>query len=220
MPDLDAALREKLSNVRLVVTDVDGVHTDDKVLISIVSDETKTAFGLEKAGATHRLVSCNGNGVPNERFLQLSTGNDGRIEGYHFFTGDGIAVKECLRAGIPVVLISGRKSPAVRQRAEDLGARSLQGIVDKVAAVEELLVELGLEWSNVLFIGNDIQDITLLRRAGFSAAPADAAPEAKDVADYITAKTGGNGVVREVLQALLEAKRLWENIVSRERTLG
>jgi len=152
--NLDAALREKLSNVRLVVTDVDGVHTNDTFSLGI-------------------------------------TPNGERIELYTFYTGDGIAVKECLRAGIPVVLISGRKSPAVRQRAADLGAECLQGVVDKVAVVDELLTELGLEWNNVLFIGNDVQDISLLRRAGFSATPAEAAIEAQAEADYVAKKKGG-----------------------------
>jgi len=181
--NLDAALREKLSNVRLVVTDVDGVHTNDTFSLGI-------------------------------------TPNGERIELYTFYTGDGIAVKECLRAGIPVVLISGRKSPAVRQRAADLGAECLQGVVDKVAVVDELLTELGLEWNNVLFIGNDVQDISLLRRAGFSATPAEAAIEAQAEADYVAKKKGGKGIVREVLQHLLEAKGLWKEMVSRERTLG
>jgi len=217
--NLDAALREKLLKVRLVVTDVDGVHTDDKVFISVVPEETKIAFVLEQAGATRRLVSCDENGVPNDSFLQLSVGTD-RIEGYRFFTGDGIVVKHCLRHDIPVVLISGRRSPAVLQRATDLGARCLQGIVDKVAAVEEILKELGLSWEQVLFIGNDIQDISLLRHAGFSAVPQDAAEETREHSHYVATKKGGDGVVREVLKMLLDAKGLWDPIIARQRTLG
>jgi len=181
--NLDAGLRQKLLNVRLVVTDVDGVHTDDTILLGIGS-------GGE------------------------------RIEFYRFITCDGIVIKECLRHDIPVVLISGRKAPAVRQRATDLGARCLQGIVDKVAAVEEILTELRIKWEHVLFIGNDIQDISLIRQVGFSAAPRDAAPEARSEADYVTEKRGGEGVVREVLQMLLEAKGMWEPILARQRTLG
>jgi len=181
--NLDPALQKKLSGIRLAVTDVDGVHTDDTVLL-----------GIDSHGE--------------------------RIEMYRFYTGDGIVVKECLRNDIHVVLISGRKSPAVLQRATDLGARCLQGIVDKVAAVEGVMAELGLVWEQVLFIGNDVQDIALLRHAGFSVVPADAAPETKGEADYVTIKKGGDGVVREVLQGLLEAKGLWEKIVSRDRTLG
>jgi len=181
--NLNPARREKLAKVQLVVTDVDGVHTDDTVLLGI--------------------------GPNGERF-----------EMYRFITCDGIVIKECLRHSIPVVLISGRKAPAVRQRAEDLGARCLQGIVDKVTAVGEIINELGIGWNQVLFIGNDIQDLSLIRKAGFSAAPRDAAPEVRSEADYITKKKGGKGVVREVLQMMFQAKGLWEPILARERTLG
>ncbi|MDP3763175.1 MAG: HAD hydrolase family protein [bacterium] len=171
-----------MAKVQLVVTDVDGVHTDDTVLLGMVNGE--------------------------------------RIELYRFITCDGIVIRECLRHNIPVVFISGRKAPAVKQRAEDLGARCLQGIVDKVEAVSEIINELGLGWNQVLFIGNDIQDISLIRQVGFSAAPRDAAPEARSEADYVTEKKGGEGVVREVLQMMLEVKGMWDPILARERTLG
>jgi len=181
--NLNPERREKLSNILLVVTDVDGVHTNDTVLLGI--------------------------GPNGERF-----------EMYRFITCDGIVIKECLRHNIQVVLISGRKAPAVKQRAADLGAQCLQGIEDKVKAVREVLDKLGLEWEHVLFVGNDIQDLSLIRKAGFSAAPRDAAPEVRSEADYVTKKKGGKGVVREVLQMLLEAQGHWETILTRERTLG
>ncbi len=185
LKDLEAAprMRTALAGVRLVVTDVDGVHTDGTFLLGVGS-------------------------------------NGERIEFYKFNTRDGIAVKECLRHDIHVVLLSGRKSPAVLDRANALGTEIRQGVGDKMAVVEELLSEHQLSWSEVLFIGDDIQDISLLRRAGFSVAPADAAPEAKAEANHVAELKGGEGVVREVLQALLEAKGLWEGIIARERTLG
>ncbi len=178
-----AALRKKFRKVRLVVTDVDGVLTDDTFVLGI--------------------------------------GPEGkRIEFYRFYTGDGMAVKECLRHDIPVVMISGRKSPTVRVRAKDLGAECLQGVSDKVAAIEKLLKKYGITWKEVLFIGNDIQDIALLRRAGISAVPFDAAKEAHRVADYRAKKKGGRGAFRDVVERALKAKGLWKKIISRERTLG
>jgi len=174
---------KKLASIRLVVTDVDGVHTDDTFLLGI--------------------------GPGGER-----------IELYRFYTRDGVAIKECLRHNISVVLISGRKSPAVKQRAEDMGARCLQGIVDKFESVKKIIDELGISWNEVLFIGNDIQDLSLIRRVGFSATPRDAAPETHAEATYITRKNGGEGAVREVLQMMLEAQGLWKSILERERTLG
>lgn len=213
-------LCKKLREVRLVVTDVDGVHTDDKVVIFKVPEADRAAFGLAKAGGVLRAIVCDAAGQPGDQLLTLCTGVDERIEGYTFYTPDGIAVKECLRHDIPVVLVSGRKSPAVRQRAEDLGALCLQGITDKVAAIEDLLFDRKLGWEHILFIGNDIQDISLLEHAGFSAVPADAALETHTHADYVSGRRGGDGVVREVLQMVLEAQGHWQHIVSRARTLG
>jgi 3-deoxy-D-manno-octulosonate 8-phosphate phosphatase (KDO 8-P phosphatase) len=82
------------------------------------------------------------------------------------------------------------------------------------------MAELGVPWENILFIGNDVQDISLLKRAGVSVAPANSADEAKAVAHHVAEKKGGEGVVREVLQAMLEAKGLWEDAITREKTLG
>jgi 3-deoxy-D-manno-octulosonate 8-phosphate phosphatase (KDO 8-P phosphatase) len=181
--ELSPELQQKLAGIRLVFTDVDGVHTDDTFRLGVAS-------------------------------------NGERVEVYQFHTGDGIAIKECLRNNIPVIFITGRKSPAVIQRATDLGTRFLTGVSDKVAAVEDVMAELGVPWEHILFIGNDIQDISLLKRAGISVAPANSADEAKAVAHHVAQKRGGEGVVREVLQAVLEAKGLWEKIVAGDKTLG
>jgi 3-deoxy-D-manno-octulosonate 8-phosphate phosphatase (KDO 8-P phosphatase) len=216
----DAHLREAFKKVRLVVTDVDGVHTPDTVSLFVVHENDKKAFGFETAGKTHRFVAVDADGTPLEEQHIFSSGADGRIEGYRFYTGDGIAVKECLRAEIPVVFITGRNSPAVKQRAQDLGARCFQGVKDKVATIETVLAELGVAWDEVLFVGNDIQDLSIIQCAGVSAAPADAVPEVKAVVDYLANVKGGDGAVREVLQLMLDAKGLWKEIVKRVRTLG
>ena len=213
--DINAAARE----VRLVVTDVDGVHTSDVVTIfGKPEGDGKLVFGLQVAGTSMRLVPCDADGA--ETMHYLASADDGRIEGYRFYTGDGIAIKECKRSGIPVILLTGRNSPAVRQRASDLGVECRTGVRDKVAELERIIDTLGVAWENVLFIGNDVQDLALLRRAGFSAAPADAVPEVRAEVMYLSAKKGGEGAVRDTLQFVLEAKGLWQRIIERERTLG
>ncbi len=168
--------KKELSKIKIVVTDIDGVHTDDTIILSVI---------------------------------KLKREKPALIEGYRFFTGDGIAVKECLRAKIPVIFISGRNSPAIKQRAKNLGAKCLIGVEDKVISTEKVLAELGFEWKNVLFIGNDVQDLAVIKHAGFSAAPANAAAEIQAEVDYITKKKGGEGAVREIIELLLKAKGLW-----------
>jgi len=86
--------------------------------------------------------------------------------------------------------------------------------------IGEVLQSLSLSWSQVLFIGNDIQDLALLKKAGFSAAPIDSVKEVLCNATYIATAKGGEGVVREVLEIVLEAQGYWEEIIARERSLG
>ncbi|MEK7545955.1 MAG: hypothetical protein AAB554_02655 [Patescibacteria group bacterium] len=215
VPDLKEAARK----VRLVVTDVDGVHTSDLVTIYGKPDaDRKLVFGLHVGGKAARLMPCDEAGA--EVMHYLASAEDGRIEGYQFFTGDGIAVKECRRNGIPVVMVTGRNSPAIRQRASDLGVECRTGVSDKVGEVGRIVASLGIAWDETLFIGNDVQDLALLRLAGFSAAPSDAVQEVRDEVMYVSVKKGGEGAVRDILQRLLEFKGLWQEIVKRERTLG
>jgi 3-deoxy-D-manno-octulosonate 8-phosphate phosphatase (KDO 8-P phosphatase) len=220
MSDRERNLEQAASKVRLVVTDVDGVHTSDHVTIfGRPENEQGLLFGLEVAGTVKRLVPCDADGAVEEMHY-LASAADGRIEGYRFYTRDGIAVKECLRHDIPVVFMTGRSSPAVRQRAKDLGVDLRFGVADKVAEVEGLLALHGAGWDEVFFMGNDIQDLALLRRVGFSAAPADAAPEVLKEVMFVSTRNGGNGAVREAIELVLGAKGFWQQIVDRARTLG
>lgn len=220
MKTTNEGLEEAARKVRIVVTDVDGVHTTDHVTIFGKPEPGKPSlFGLHVAGTVARLAPCDADGIPEELHY-LASADDGKIEGYRFYTRDGIALKECRRAGMPVILMSGRRSPAVLQRAKDLGVELRYGVADKVAEVEKILEAQGLGWDELFFMGNDVQDLALLRRAGFSAAPADAVREVLDEAMYVARAGGGQGAVRDALEFVLGAKGLWRQIVERERTLG
>lgn len=177
------ALVDKLARVKIVVSDVDGVQTDDTFTLGI---------------------------APNGE----------RVELYQFYTPDGIAALECMRHDIPVYFITGRNSPAVKQRAADLKVNCLQGIKDKVDAIEKVLAERKLQWEDVLFIGNDIQDLSMIRRAGASAAPRDCAVEVMREVDLVSFKEGGKGAFRDIIEHLFKAKNKWHGIVNRDRTLG
>jgi len=197
---LDVMLRTRLRRIKIVLTDVDGCLTDDR-------------FRLR----AKRVVGPNGHETVE------------REEDYEFNTRDGIAVLECRRCNppIPVVFLSGRTSLPVRLRAEDLGAECYQGVKDKVAVVERILAEKGLEWNNTLLMGNDIQDLAALRlimkNGGVAAAPGDAVEEVRREVgqkDYLATAYGGWGAFREVVEQMLVAKDLWDGIINRERTLG
>ena len=128
-------------------------------------------------------------------------------EGFkRFHTLDGYGVRALARAGIVPVVISGRDSNALRARLETLGVANFRlGSDEKLPAAEALLVELGVDWTQVAAIGDDWPDLPVLRRAGFSCAPPNAHAEVRARVDHVTALPGGMGAAREFCDLLLVA---------------
>jgi 3-deoxy-D-manno-octulosonate 8-phosphate phosphatase (KDO 8-P phosphatase) len=148
---------------------------------------------------------------------------DGRIIMDHegreikaFDVRDGHGIKLLRQAGIEVAMLTGRNSPVVQQRADDLGIPWVrQGVHDKVATYEEIAGEEGITAEETCFVGDDLVDIALLKRVGLPICVADGAQEAKDAALYVTQCLGGRGAVREVCDLLLQAQGKWEEILRR-----
>jgi len=148
---------------------------------------------------------------------------DGRIimddngrEIKQFDVRDGHGLKLLMRYGIGVVLLTGRKSAVVEHRARDLGIEEVhQGIWNKVEVSESILQNRDLRYDQVAFVGDDIVDIPLLRRVGFSVAVADAAEEVKRIVDFVTQKKGGRGAVREICEIILLAQDKWADVAAR-----
>ena len=133
-----------------------------------------------------------------------------------FNVRDGHGLKLVMRAGIEVVLLTARESKVVLHRAKDLGIRDVyQKAIDKLAAYRAMLAEKKIQERNVCYVGDDIIDIPVLRRAGFSVAVADAVPEVKEVVDYVTSQAGGKGAVREMCEMLLKAQGKWEQVTEK-----
>lgn len=138
---------------------------------------------------------------------------DGRIYiGEHgktvkaFCTLDGHGLKLLAAGGIVPVVITGRDSPAVRRRCQDLGiAEAVFGVHDKLAAAQALCERRGWGWHELAVIGDDWPDLPLMSRAAFSAAPANAHPEVKALASHVSALQGGHGAAREFCDLLLMA---------------
>jgi 3-deoxy-D-manno-octulosonate 8-phosphate phosphatase (KDO 8-P phosphatase) len=134
----------------------------------------------------------------------------------HFNARDGHGMKLLMRSGVEVYLLTGRESKVVEHRAAELGVQEIyQGSKDKGEKLDFILNEKGLSGDMVAYMGDDIVDIPVFRKVGFSVAVADACEEVKQIADYVTEKKGGNGAVREVCEMILKVQGQWESVVSR-----
>jgi 3-deoxy-D-manno-octulosonate 8-phosphate phosphatase (KDO 8-P phosphatase) len=138
-----------------------------------------------------------------------------------FHVRDGAGLKVWLAAGKRAAVISGRASPAVERRAAELGiAPVVQGCADKAAAFAAILAGAGLTAVQVCAIGDDLPDLAVLTRAGLAVAVADACPEVRAAAHFVTVTPGGHGAVRETVEWLLKLQGRWDALVARYRPAG
>ncbi len=134
-------------------------------------------------------------------------GVDG-IELKVFDSQDGFGIVNAIKLGIKVGIITARKSEVVERRAADLGIVDLyQGSIDKLTPYEKIKKNYSFQDSEVAYIGDDLLDMPLLQRVGFSAAPANAVRDVKMKVDYVAKSSGGHGAVREVIDLILEAQK-------------
>lgn len=141
--------------------------------------------------------------------------DDGReLKSFHVRDGSGLKLWHA--AGKRTALISGRQSTAVERRAVELGIHAvIQGRDDKLAALAEILAAFGLTTHQVAAMGDDLPDVPLLRECGVALTVADACPEARAVADYVTVTRGGRGAVRQAIEWLLQQQGLWDSLIAR-----
>ena len=148
---------------------------------------------------------------------------DGRIiiddlgnETKNFDVRDGHGIRLLTGYGIDVILLTGRSSKVVDHRAKDLGIKEVyQSAYNKIEVFEEILRKRNISSDNVAYVGDDIVDIPVFNRAGFSVAVADAAVYAKKAANYVTVKRGGRGAVREICEMILDVQGKWPEIASK-----
>lgn len=140
--------------------------------------------------------------------------DDGKNELKIFNVRDGHGIKLLQGAGVKVAIITGRHSGVVERRARELGITEVyQRCHIKTVAYEHIVEKFGLTDPEIAYVGDDIVDIPIMRRAGLSFAVADGAEEAKAEAMMVTKNGGGKGAVREVTDFLLKAKGLWNGIL-------
>lgn len=148
-----------------------------------------------------RLVAFDVDGVFTDGRFYLS---DDGVESKAFNTQDGFGIRQLQKAGIVVAIISGRKSGAVERRMAELGVEHVYlACPDKLATFDELTVKLGISPKDTVFVGDDIPDLPLLSKVGYSIAVANAVAAVREFCDYTTAAAGGQGAVREVCELVL-----------------
>jgi len=161
-------------NIKLFITDIDGVWTDGSMYYAESGDEFKK-----------------------------------------FNTADSAGVLLLKLLGIQTAIITGEKTNTVIRRARKLKIdKVFTGIKNKVEVANQLLNEYQLQWDEIAYIGDDLNDIKLLRKAGLSACPASAEDYIKKEVDWVLNKKGGEGVFREFVQRYLQQENKLETAIN------
>jgi 3-deoxy-D-manno-octulosonate 8-phosphate phosphatase (KDO 8-P phosphatase) len=130
---------------------------------------------------------------------------------------DGYAMQLAVRNGIRMAIITGGRSPEVKERLQGLGITDIYlGASSKMESYEDLKMCYDLTDDEILYMGDDLPDYDIMKIVALAAAPQDAAPEIKSVADYVSPVNGGKGCVRDVLEQLLKIQGKWAR--SEDRT--
>jgi len=161
------ALQAKLKNIKLFITDIDGVLTDGGMYYGDHGEALKK-----------------------------------------FNTRDGMGLELLRKAGIKVAVITGEKSITNRKRMEKLKIEEFyEGIKDKLEILDLLKEKYSLRYGQIVYIGDDINDIPCLKKAGFSISVNGCVPQVSKIVDYITKLRGGEGAVREACDIILASRR-------------
>ena len=128
-----------------------------------------------------------------------------------FYIKDGYAMEKALQAGYEIAIISGGNEPGVWNRLAFLGIKHIHlGIKDKKQVLHQLAETLNCQTVNMLYMGDDIPDIQLMKEVGLPCCPADAANDAKQASVYISAYVGGRGAVRDVIEKVMRVRGDWK----------
>jgi 3-deoxy-D-manno-octulosonate 8-phosphate phosphatase (KDO 8-P phosphatase) len=162
-----------------------------------------------------RVLLMDVDGTMTPRVVCLQAFPDGSVAELKVFNAhDGAGVKLASIMGIRTGLITGRDSPATARRAREGSMEFVvQGQPKKTEAYKAILTRAGVTDEEVAYVGDDLPDLPLLERAGLAVAVADAVPEVKRAAHYITTLGGGQGAIREVVELILKAQGKWKKAI-------
>ena len=154
-----------------------------------------------------RLLVLDVDGVLTDGVLVYGASGE---ETKRFHVRDGLAIQQARRAGVEVAIVSGRASAAVTRRMSELGVVEVhQGVGDKESLLRGLLARLEVKSAETAVMGDDLPDLPLMRIAGLAMAPADAVPEVRRAAGWVSRSAGGHGAVREAVEMLLRSRKAW-----------
>lgn len=171
----------------------------------------KSSPGVAARAKKIRVLLMDVDGVLTDGHVWLLSRGDGtasELKGFSAYDGAGLKIARV--AGLRTGVITGRESSAVTQRARECEIEFVyQKRVTKTGALEEILRATGAHEMEVAYVGDDLPDLCVLQRVGFAIAVANAAPEVKRAAHYVTARCGGDGAVREVIELIVKAQGKW-----------
>ncbi len=172
---------------------------------------TTVTKALRARLAKVKIFLCDVDGILTDSSVFI--GLDREIKRFHIRDGLGLMILR--EHGVKVGWVSNRPSLATTLRAEELRIDFLeQAKGNKVMAVESILARTGFKWDEVCYMGDDVVDLGVLRRAGVAATVADAIAEAKAASHYVTRAAGGRGGVREVVDLILKAQNHWKKLIA------
>lgn len=151
-----------------------------------------------------QVLVCDVDGTLTDGSVTFTANGD---EQKTFNVRDGLGISVAIRHGLTIVFMTGRRSHMVERRANELGVTIvLQGISNKRLAIESLATSMNLSMDVIAYVGDDLNDIPAMQRAGFVFAVNDACDYVRRNADYVLSKSGGHGAVREAIDLILDAK--------------
>ncbi len=159
-----------------------------------------------------KLLGLDVDGVLTDNGIWVGPVGGEGVELKRFDISDGLGLIVLRFSSIDVAWVSGRQSAATAQRAQELRIPTViqDSGARKLPAVEQLLADKGLGWEDLAFVGDDLADLPVLKRAGLPITVANGCPEARALAAWVTNAEGGHGAVREVVEGLLRARGEWD----------
>ena len=130
--------------------------------------------------------------------------NQEGVESVACSRADGLAFDVLRKLNKPAFILSTEKNLVVEERAKKLKIPAIQGVTDKVEAIKELAKEKKIHLNNILYVGNDLNDYEAMQLCGYTACPSDSHEIIKSIANIVLKTSGGNGVVRELLEDIFQ----------------
>lgn len=180
---------------------------------------TKISLVLKRRAAQIKVLLMDVDGTMTDGGVTLLSQPDGSaLEIKTFDAHDGQGLTLAHTAGIRTGCITGRESPALLRRANEMKMEFVYvKQPTKIPAYEEILRKAGVSDSAVAFVGDDLPDIPVMRRVGLAVAVGDAVPEVKQAAHFVTKCAAGHGAIRDAVELILKSKGIWEEMIDRAR---